>query len=431
MRRFLVPSLLALLPILAPAQNADEFQAVSQRYGRIVTVAGSGLLDDCNDWRAQYEKGPALSADLSRPHNAVADSAGNIYIADKEANAVRKVTANGRIDTLAGTGVFGPPSPASTGPTSLWAPNGVFAFPDGTLYFLTVNDNCETKVIRSGGRIHKVRPDGTREVIVHDPTLGTGRGLYVMPDERTIYYSSGTSLRRWTQSGGISVIASGFANLGNIDLESSGSLLVTDRGGHLVWRIQPDGSKEVVAGTGSPFGGGHGQLAIETGLNQVRGVAALDTGGFFVCTHKGNQVWYIDSNGYAWIFINPTGAKGYRGDGLAFDSAQVELSEPRNITIAPNGDLLITDSDDGYIRRVTNTSVEPRIVDLQHFGNSGLLLEWTSHREATYRVIWSTDLKTWTPLATIPGSNGPTSFFGDPQAADRKATYYRVQQLAD
>lgn len=429
--RFYLSLLLILAPLLGQAQNSEEFEAVSARYGRIVTVAGSGLRDDCNDWRAQYERGPATTADLSRPHNAVADAAGNIYIADKEANAVRKVSPNGRIETVAGTGVFGPPSPNSTGPTSLWAPNGVFAFPDGTVYFLTVNDNCETKIIRDGGRIHRVRPDGTREVIVNDPTLSTGRGLYVTPDQRTIYYSSGTRLRRWTESGGSSTIASGFFNLGNIDLEASGSLLVTDRAGQLVWRVQPDGSKEMIAGNGSSWGGGHGQLATETGLNQVRGVAALDTGGFFVCTHKGNQVWYIDSKGYAWIFINPTGNKGYRGNGLHFSSSQVELSEPRNITIAPNGDLLITDSDDGYIRRVTNVSVKPQIIGMELFENSGFLLEWTSHREASYRVLWSTDLDTWTSLVTIPGSIGSTTFFGDSEAANRRATYYRIEQVEE
>lgn len=48
---------------------------------------------------------------------AMADGAGNVYIADKEAHAIRKVDGAGRITTVAGTGVPGPvddrPGPAT------------------------------------------------------------------------------------------------------------------------------------------------------------------------------------------------------------------------------------------------------------------------------------------------------------------------------
>ncbi|NIP98332.1 MAG: hypothetical protein GWO24_34940, partial [Akkermansiaceae bacterium] len=279
--------------------------------------AGSGARDDCNDWLSVNEGAPALLADLSRPHMASADAAGNIYIADKEAYSIRKVDLDGDIHTVAGTGTFGVPFNSGTATEmKIWAPNGIHVFPDGSFYFLTINENCESETVLPGGKIHKVTPDGTMTTVVNDPQLTIGRGLYVTKDESTIYYCSGTLLKKWTSSGGIQIHAGGFKALGNIDLEASGSLLVTDRLDHKVWRVQPSGSKAWVAGNGKETEGGHGSRATATGLDEVRGVAVLDTGGYFLCTHKGDQVWYVDTSGYIWVFVNPTGDKGHAGDGL-------------------------------------------------------------------------------------------------------------------
>ena len=73
------------------------------------TLAGAGATDRRTDeWRAELEGGPASAAELSRPHMAMADDADNVYIADKEAHAIRRVDGAGRITTVAGTGRPGP-----------------------------------------------------------------------------------------------------------------------------------------------------------------------------------------------------------------------------------------------------------------------------------------------------------------------------------
>src|SRR5688500_19864523 len=52
----------------------------------------------------------------------------------------------------------------------------------------------------------------------------------------------------------------------------SGRLVVTDREGHRVYRFDAQGTRTVIAGNGTAFGGGDGQLATSTGLNEVRAV---------------------------------------------------------------------------------------------------------------------------------------------------------------
>ena len=74
-------------------------------YGILRTVAGngSGGVDGVNYWQPGFEDGPATNAALSRPHFAMSDNAGNIYIVDKDSHSVVKVTTDGAIHTVAGT----------------------------------------------------------------------------------------------------------------------------------------------------------------------------------------------------------------------------------------------------------------------------------------------------------------------------------------
>lgn len=425
--RRLLPTLALFLPCWCAAQDDAEFSAILARYGQINTVAGSGARDDCNDWLSIFEGSRAVWADLSRPHMAAADAEGNIYIADKEGYSIRKVDLSGNIHTVAGNGTFG--APTADGPataTPLWAPNGLHVFPDGTFYFLTINDHCESETILPGGRVHRVTPAGTLTTLFEDPQLVVGRGLHVSLDHSTITYCSGETLRSWTADQGISDLATGFLSLGNIDRLPDGGFLVTDRGAHLVWRVHPDGSREVVAGNGFTTGGGHGQLAAASALNEVRGVAAVDTGGFFVCTHRDSQVWYVDSHGRMWLLIDGDRSDStHAGDGLPISTPGLKISEPRAVTLAPNGDLLITENDNGYIRRVTNITTPPRLRSIRHDASSGVLLEWSSHREARYLLRRSADLENWTDIPVTPGS-GATTRFLDPEALNHPRAFYEV-----
>ncbi len=85
--------------------------------GTITTVAGTGTAGFSGDG------GPATSAELNYPFAVAVDGAGNLYIADRGDNRVRKVDASGTITTVAGTGTAGfsgdggrPPRPSSTIP---------------------------------------------------------------------------------------------------------------------------------------------------------------------------------------------------------------------------------------------------------------------------------------------------------------------------
>ena len=69
--------------------------------GTLSTIAGTGVVGFSGDG------GSATSAQLSLPHSAVSDAAGNIYIADRGNHRIRRVDTSGTISTVCGSGVPG------------------------------------------------------------------------------------------------------------------------------------------------------------------------------------------------------------------------------------------------------------------------------------------------------------------------------------
>ncbi len=82
---------------------ADSFHHTVRKVsnGVMTTVAGNGTHGFTGDG------GPATSAQLSYPSSVAVDSAGDLYIADFDNDRIRKVSNNGIITTVAGSGAYG------------------------------------------------------------------------------------------------------------------------------------------------------------------------------------------------------------------------------------------------------------------------------------------------------------------------------------
>ena len=330
--------------ILLASLCADEFTDFRAHYESLITIAGNGASDGGNDWEPPMEGKVATQVDLSRPHMTMADAKGNLYIADKEAHAIRKVLPNGTIHTIAGTGKQGFSGDGRGTASTLSSPNGLYTQPDGTTYIVDLGND----------RIRRLDPEGNLTTIFHDREgIIIGRGLWVSPKGDLIYYSSHSRIRSWTPKDGIRALSSGFVSLGNLDVDGQGRLYATDRGAGRAYRIGRDGKKTHLAGNGRLTGGGHGKPARQTAMPGCRGIALLDNGAFLLATHAGGDIWYVDTEGIAHLFLESEGRGNLnQGDGKPLDSPGKKLSEPRAIVLAPNKDLIITTNDHGYVRLV-------------------------------------------------------------------------------
>src|SRR6476661_2556304 len=97
--------------------------------GIVTTVAGNGRADFSGDG------GQATAASLNQPSDIFVDSAGNLFIADAQNNRVRKVTTDGVIRTVAGSGNYGSSGDGGQATAaSLAYPTAVVADAAGNLY---------------------------------------------------------------------------------------------------------------------------------------------------------------------------------------------------------------------------------------------------------------------------------------------------------
>jgi hypothetical protein len=326
------------------------FTNLVQSYDLLTTIAGAGgATDDSNKWLPAFEGGYATNALLSGPHIALGDRAGNIYIADKNSHGIRKLTPDGRIFTVAGINVAGNGPDYATNGTNvaLSGPNGLWVRADGTVDILDL-ENGKVRVLETNGL--------ARTLFTVPGGILVGRGLWVSDDESIAYVSSGNVVKQWTADAGVTDFATGFVELGNLVIDPAGHLVVTDRGTHSVWRVFNDGTKVRIAGNGTQgnsAGGGDGGFATATGLDGVRGVWFLPTGGFFVCTHRGSQVWYVDAGGRIHLFLNGHRSETHAGDGTWFyNPFELRVSECRAVTMDYEGNVLVTEHDAGYVRKV-------------------------------------------------------------------------------
>lgn len=398
---------------------ADDYGVILDSYGNLQLIAGTGQRQDTNGWQQSMEGSNALDVELSNTHQTMADSQKNLYLVDKESHSVLKMTPEGTIHTVAGTHVAGDGGDAAQVGTNvaLSNPNGLYVLPEGTVYILDM-DNA---------KIRKLNTNGIVSTVVSDPIpILLGRGLWVSSDETLIYYCSyhldGNAgvVRKWTTTGGLSTYATNFVQLGNIDVDpTDGNLVVTDRGAHQVYRVFPDGSREVIAGDGTTQNHGDGGPATNAGLDEVRGIAFLPHGGYFLATQGDGDIWYVDTNHIAHEFI--------QGSGSSTPLPHDEICEPRAVSIAPWGDLIITENDYAVVRIVPRTLA---ISDVATAATNGFRLMWYSMPSWTYDVECTEDLiaTNWQTLVTKTGdSNNILSIHTDTNSTYEDKMFYRIR----
>jgi len=122
----------------------------------ITTVAGGGTVDP-------GDGGPATAARLNEPWGLAVDASGNLYIADSGNFRIRKVTSQGVITTVAGTGTRG--FSGDGGPATaamLSAPYGLAVDGFANLY------------VADGSRVRRITPGGIISTFAGNGTSGLG-----------------------------------------------------------------------------------------------------------------------------------------------------------------------------------------------------------------------------------------------------------------
>ncbi len=278
--------------------------------GSMTTIAG-------NDYTgSRGDDGPATDAQLNGPTSVATDRWGNLYIADKYNNRVRKITPQGIIYAFAGDGQQGYSGDGSKAITAqLNIPAGMVADTSGNVYIADAGNNC----------IRKVTPDGLISTIA-----GTGIAGYKGDSGSAIKAQLNTPVA--------------------LALDSIGNLYIADSWNYRIRRVTPSGFITTIAGAGLAGYEGDGGEDTSALLNLPTGLAFGKGGDLYIADQANNRIRRITTKGIITTMAG-NGNAGYSGDGG--NALSGEMNAPYSIATDATGNIYVAEQMNNVLRKIT------------------------------------------------------------------------------
>jgi sugar lactone lactonase YvrE len=271
------------------AGTAQRIRAVT-RDGRVITVAGGAR---------GFADGPGESARFDTPSGLAIGPDGVLYVADTGNNAIRRISPDGQVSTVAGGGTAGSrDGPAGTAQFN--GPMDVAVDPDGRIIVADAYND----------RIRSIAPDGMVSTVAGAGLPGFADGP---PGEAMFDTPCGVAT------------------------SAAGAILVADTGNGLVRAIGSDGA------VSTPAAAGFGELV------RPIGIAAGADGAVYVTDDRGRIV-EIGANGSVRTVAGAV--PGY-ADG---EGAAARFRRPSGIAWSRPGHLIVADAGNALLRAVAATS---------------------------------------------------------------------------
>ena len=333
----------------------------------VTTIAGAagdaGALD-----------GSATQARFNHPKGLVFDKGGNLFIADRDNDCIRKITPAGTVSIFAG----------SPGIASLVDGNGTAAhFRDpsdvvldkaGNLYVLDLNNNCIRKITPDGtvSRYAGQRPDkegvedGYRtEILLRGPSgvvIDSKDNMYVLlalkivkitPDGNATTFLTTRAGEGMEKDGRLA--EAGFTSLQSMTIDNKDNIYVSQRATRSIRKISADGIVSTFFAI--PWKGKDTATVGRLPISSIDVMVADHSGNLYVSDNNHHAIYKISADGrcvpYAGktvVYSNtPTFSKTSidgKGDAATFNSIG-------GMTIDQKGSLFVTDYSNHTIRKIS------------------------------------------------------------------------------
>jgi uncharacterized protein (TIGR03437 family) len=202
-------------PTAVASDGARGLRIAEAGSGRILELTPEGVMG-------------AVAGDCAGEGGIAVDDAGNTYIADTHSDAIRKLTPDGRLETLAAL-------------SGLILPGGAAVDSEGSVYVADTGNRAIRKLTRAG-------------------FVSTVPGGSDLPSPK------------------------------RIALDRSGNIYIAATADHRVWKLTPEGVLTPIAGTGAAGHSGDGGPALSAELNEPADIAVNDAGEVFVADRADNRI---------------------------------------------------------------------------------------------------------------------------------------------
>lgn len=241
------------------------------------------------------------------PTGVAVDTAGNIYVADYGNNLIRKISPQGIVSTLAGSGTQGQINATGT-LASFNQPTGIAVDASGNVY---VGDS-------GNDRVRLITPAGVVTTLAGSDSTG---------------YTDGPGA------------TAAFFHPEGVAVDKSGNVYVADSGNGLVRKVAPNGTVSTFAGNSI------GTTAANV-FNNPTGVAIDGSGSVFVANFINNNILKITAGGVVNVFAGSGTAGADNGQ-----DTTATFSFPNSVAIDADNNVYVADGVNNLIRKITSNGL--------------------------------------------------------------------------
>lgn len=383
----------AIVPI-APVNRGGAVPATI--YSNTVSFAG-------NDMPGSQDA-DGINAQFNRPAKITVDRSGNLYVADEINNKIRKISAVGKVTTLAGSGKAGAANSSKGSEASFNSPGGMAVDRSGNVYVADVFNHTIRKITPSGavstfagngqaGYLDNAKGLQSSFNFPVDLAIDAAGNLFVADE-------GNNKIRKITPSGTVSTFA-GSGAAGSMDnrngvlatfnqpngiaIDNNSNIYVADQLNHKIRKINPAGIVSTLAGIGQP-GSADNTIGMLASFNNPRAVAVDAAGNVYVGDVGNQKIRKITAAG-AVSTLAGTGASGSQ------DNQNGLLSSfyfPNGLAIDSLGNLFVADCLNNKIRKIETKgySIKPELLPKGlHFNYTTGIFSGTPSEEVVNSVI--------------------------------------------